>query len=71
MRGLAAEQAFERLQQERLLDAEQHLTLDRLRFDRDRDRVGGQPRLGGRPSVLVDLGDAELDFHRQLVGQSA
>ena len=55
LRGLAAEQAFERLQHERLLDAHQHVPLDRCGLDRDRDRVGGQLRLGRRPRVLADV----------------
>ncbi len=42
------------------LDAQQHVPLDRLRLDRDRDRIGRQLRLGGRPRVLADVGDGEL-----------
>ena len=64
--GLAAEQAFERLQHERQLDAHQHVPFDRLGLDGHGDRVGGQLRLGGGPGVLADVGEDELDLGFQL-----
>ena len=66
LRGLAAEQAFERLQQQRQLDAEQQLGAARARADGDRERVGGKPGLGGGPGVLGSPRARELDLALQL-----
>jgi hypothetical protein len=41
LRGLASEQAFERLQDQRKLDAQQHLTLDRALLHGHGERVRG------------------------------
>ncbi len=71
LRRLAAEQAFERLQDERQLDAHQHVPLDPLSLDGHGDRVCWQLRLRRRPRVLADVGEDDLDFGVQLAGQRA
>ena len=67
--GLAAEQAFKRLQHQRALDAHHHVPLDRFRLDRNRDRVRRKLRPRRRPGVLADVADGDLDFGVQLAAQ--
>ena len=67
--GVAAEQALERLQYQRRLDAEQHLRVDRLHSQRHGDRVRRQWRLGGRPGELAGVRHGELHRSAQLGGE--
>ena len=69
--GLASEQAFDRLQDHRQLDAHQHVPFDRRGLDGHRDRVRRQLRLGGRPRVLADVGQDEVDLGLELTRQPA
>ncbi len=66
LRGLSAEQAFERLQHPGQLDAQQQRPLRAALLDRHREGVRRQAHPCGGPHVLGDLADRDLDLGFQL-----
>ncbi len=74
LRGLASKQAFERLQQEGQLDAQQQGPLGAALLHGHGERVGREADPGRRPHVLRDIPDRDLDLGlelvRELLGES-
>ena len=69
LRRVAAEQAFERLQHERELDADQHAVSGCVGLYPDGHGVGREPGLGRCPGVLGDLAGLDLHLGLQLRGK--